>query len=219
MAASYEIWSFASKLLQLSSNGFSADMHVGCSAGKISISLSTELDAWSSTTNNQRECKRKPPSPSRLRRRERRRNARENKTECSSGKSDNEHRNNALVVNVAEKANIILSSDTEDFNSKLDSNHTGLIEEEFYDGSGTTLASSKVHESCSTPNAHYSTEALSSSKLLDEPNLIDLADAYSHPTIPTAVTDLNRQPPPAEPGPTLMESQMLEMLRYLTSRT
>ena len=71
MAAPSEVWSFANKFLQLSSCGLHADMHLRSSAGKISVTLQTEVDIFAiSDMNGKRVSKGKPPSPSRLRRRE-----------------------------------------------------------------------------------------------------------------------------------------------------
>ena len=63
------------------------------------------------------------------------------------------------------------------------------------------------------------------SRLLNEANLIDLSDAAACPrqaSKPFNETDLNMQPVqslPPDPVPSLIELQMLEMLKYLSSRT
>ena len=108
MAASSEVWSFVNKFLQLSSCGLHADMHLRSSAGKISVTLQTEVDIFAiSDMNGKRVSKGKPPSPSRLRRRERRKNARNSNDRCASGHVES---------NVAGEADYFIS--TEEFDTK-----------------------------------------------------------------------------------------------------
>ena len=199
-------------------------MHLRSTAGKIFVTLNIEVDTsnGSPDLNSQHVKKSKPSSPSRLRRRERRKNARIVKAESSSGNADAVATEEADVLCSAE--NFISTCDAEqsclkdDINDVLDDDT--LLEPTSLDTSLTNSA--KVNSP--TPADAYCSVKIPSNELL-EPTLMDLVETHHQPTLvplPSHGTASFVQPSPpsfAEPGPSQMELQMLEMLRYLSSRT